>query len=251
MERGKTMKKYFLALLLLMAATPVYAASSCLPYIGETLHFSVGWEFVNAGSATLTYSSMGENGYRVHTFAKTNKFLDIFKKVRDTIVSEGVCLDGKIQSTRFDLNQHENRYKSNKKTEFLWKENRVKYTHNNNTTFYDVPAGHLNVMDAFTHIRMLDLKPGAVIHVPVFDQKKTYHVVVNVSKKKAVLKMPSGEKVECLIIEPKLKTAGVFSSKGKIKIWMTNDSRHIPLKMTAKIKIGRIMARLTGYVPAS
>jgi hypothetical protein len=251
MERGKTMKKYFLALLLLMAATPVYAASSCLPYIGETLHFSVGWEFVNAGTATLTYSSMGENGYRAHTLAKTNKFLDIFKKVRDTIVSEGVCLDGKIQSTRFDLNQHENRYKSNKKTEFLWKENRVKYTHNNNTTFYDVPAGHLNVMDAFTRVRMLDLKPGAEIHVPVFDQKKTYHVVVNVSKKKAVLKMPSGEKVECLIIEPKLKTAGVFSSKGKIKIWMTNDSRHIPLKMTAKIKIGRIMARLTGYVPAS
>ncbi len=245
------MKKYFLLLLLLVAATPVHAASSCIPYIGETLHFSVGWEFVNAGSATLTYSSMGENGYRAHTFAKTNKFLDMFKKVRDTIISEGVCLDGKMQSTRFDLNQYENRYKANKETEFLWKENRVKYTHNNHTTFYDVPAGHLNVMDAFTHVRTLDLKPGAVIHVPVFDQKKTYHVVVNVSKNTTMLKMPSGERVECLIIEPELKTAGVFSSKGKIKIWMTNDSRHIPLKMTAKIKIGRIIARLTGYVPAS
>jgi hypothetical protein len=62
-----------------------------------------------------------------------------------------------------------------------------------------------------------------------------------------MLKMPSGKRVECLIIEPELKTAGVFSSKGKIKIWMTNDSRHIPLKMSAKIKIGRIIARLTGY----
>jgi len=245
------MKKYILTLLLLMIATPAHAAPSCIPYMGETLHFSVGWEFVNAGSATLSYSPISENGYRVHTLAKTNKFFDMFKKVRDTIVSEGLCLNDKMQSTRFDLDQHENRYNSNKKTEFLWKENKVKYTQNNHTDTYDVPAGHLNVIDAFTYVRTLDLKPGDKIHVPVFDQRKTYDIVIYVSKKKQVLKMPSGEKVECLIVEPKLKTAGVFSSKGTIKVWMTNDSRHVPLKMTAKIKIGRIIARLTGYTPGS
>ncbi len=232
---------------LLLACTPGQALSTCLPYVGESMTFSVGWEFVNAGSAILNYSPMGENGYRIHTLAKTNKFFDLFKKVRDTIISEGVCVDGKLQSTRFDLNQHENRYRANKKTEFLWKENKVRYTQNNRTDIYDVPAGHLNVMDAFTKVRMLDLKPGDVIHIPVFDSRKSYDVIINVSNKKQKVRMPSGKMVECLIIEPKLKTAGVFSSKGSIKIWMTNDHRHIPLKMTAKIKIGRIIARLINY----
>ncbi|MES0371302.1 MAG: DUF3108 domain-containing protein, partial [Mariprofundaceae bacterium] len=61
------------------------------------MKFSVGWEFVNAGTATMRFSNKGENGYRVDTDARTNKFFDIFKKVRDSIVSEGICVNGKLQ----------------------------------------------------------------------------------------------------------------------------------------------------------
>lgn len=245
------MKKLFLPIVLLFVWTQSAQATECQPYIGETLVFNVGWEFVNAGTATMTTTRMGKNGYRLHTLAKTNAFFDLFKKVRDTIVSEGVCLNGQMQSTKFDLNQHENRYKANKSTTFRWQENKVDYTQNNLTTTYDVPAGHLNVFDAFTKVRTLDLKPGVEIHIPVFDARKTYDVIIHVSDKTEHIRAPSGELVECLIVEPKLKTAGVFSSQGKIKIWMTNDQQHVPLKMTAKIKIGRIVARLVGYTPAS
>lgn len=244
------MKKIFLFPLLLFLALPSAQAATCQPYIGEQLVFSVGWEFVNAGTATMTTSAQGKDGYRIHTLAKTNNFFDMFKKVRDTIVSEGICIDGQMQSTRFDLDQHENRYKANKSTLFRWQENKVDFTQNKQTDTYDVAAGHLNVFDAFTKVRTLDLKPGTEIRIPVFDSRKTYEVIVHVSDKKELIRAPSGELVECLIVEPKLETEGVFSSKGQIKIWMSNDSRRIPLKMTAKIAIGRIVARLTGYTPA-
>ncbi|MDX8396606.1 MAG: DUF3108 domain-containing protein [Mariprofundaceae bacterium] len=241
------MKYLFVLLCLTLFGAPAYASTACMPHAGEQITFSIGWEFVNAGKAVLNYSTQGESGYKIHTDARTNGFFDMFKKVRDVIVSKGVCVDGKMQSTHFELKQHENRYKANKSTEYLWKENKVKYTHNGKEEFFDVPAGHLNVIDAFTRVRSLDLKAGDEIHIPVFDSRKTYDVVVRVSEKKDRIRAPSGKLVECLIIEPMLQTAGIFSSKGKIKIWLSNDGKHVPMKVTAKIKIGRVIARLIDY----
>jgi hypothetical protein len=218
----------------------------CLPFNGETMKFSVGWEFINAGTATMRFSNTGEGGYLIDTDARTNKFLDMFKKVRDKIVSKGVCIDGKLQSTLFDIEQNERKYHAKKKTDFLWQENKVNYTQNNKTDSYDVPAGHLNVLDAFFLTRTLPVKDNEVLKVPVFDSRKVYEIEVRLLKKEKI-RAPWGGMVECLVIEPKLKTAGIFSSAGSMKIWLTNDARRIPLKMTAKIKIGRIIARLTDY----
>ncbi len=186
-------------------------------------------------------------GWQVTTVAKTNKVLDIFKKVRDYITAEGTCIAGRMQSTLFDANLHERKYKAKKRTEFLWEENRVSHTQNKTTEYFDVPAGHLSVVDAFLAVRGLHLEPGKTIKVPVFDSRKRYEIEVNVSSKKEVLRAPWGEKVSCIIVTPKLKTGGIFARKGAMTLWMTDDARHIPVKMAAKIKIGRILAHLTDY----
>lgn len=223
---------------------------SPLPFHGESMQFAVGWEFVTAGTATMRFSNRGENGYRIDTDARTNSFFDMFKKVRDTITSEGLFINGKPQSTLFDLVQNERKYHAKKRTDFLWKEDKVNYTQNGKTDSYDVPAGHLNVMDAFFLTRTLPVKDGKVLKVPVFDSRKKYEIEVRLLRKETV-STPWGQLVECLVIEPKLKSEGIFSSVGTMQIWLTNDERRIPLKMTAKIKIGRIIARLTGYQPPS
>lgn len=214
------------------------------------MQFAVGWEFVNAGTATMRFSNRGKDGYRIDTDARTNRFFDMFKKVRDTITSEGLFINGKPQSTRFVLVQNERSYHARKRTDFLWKEDKVNYTQNGKTDSYDVPAGHLNVMDAFFLTRTLPVKEGEVLKVPVFDSRKKYEIEVRLLRKELV-STPWGKPVECLVIEPKLKSEGIFTSVGTMQVWLTNDARRIPLKMTAKIKIGRIIARLTGYQPPS
>ncbi|MDX8390505.1 MAG: DUF3108 domain-containing protein [Mariprofundaceae bacterium] len=233
----------------LLSGGDLQAKPDCLPYIGEQLTFSIGWEFVYAGTSTVSYEKLASGGYAIRSFARTNKFFDMFKKVRDVILSEGICHKGNMQSTRFELNQHENRYKANKLTVFDWQNNRALYTQNDSTDIYDVPVGHLNVLDAFSKVRQLDLQLGSELHIPVFDSRKVYDVVVKVHKKTEMLRAPWGGFVKCVLIEPILKTAGIFSSKGRIKIWMTHDDRHIPIKLTAKIKIGRIIGRLIDYQP--
>jgi len=240
------MKNIYLFVLLLCMPANIYA-QDCMPYAGESLTFSVGWEFINAGRATMHVSTPEQNKYTIQTFARTNKILDIFKKVRDTITSQGICIDNHMQSTNFDLEQHERKYHAVKKTRFDWQHDQVFYTQNNKTDTYKVKAGHLNVMDAFFLVRNQPLEAGQTLSIPVFDSRKTYEVVVHVDKKTKKLHTPWGEYIDCILVEPKLKTAGVFSSKGKMKIWMTNDERHIPIKLVAKIKIGHIVATLVDY----
>ena len=221
-------------------------ALPCMPYVGEQFSFDVGWEFINAGSATMNISAKNQ-GWQVKTFARTNKVLDVFKKVRDTITAEGLCVNGQMQSTVFDADLKERKYSAKKYVRFLWKKNQVSYTQHKNTELFDVPAGHLSVIDAFLAVRKLDLTPGQTLNIPVFDSRKRYEVIVNVMDKKKRLKTPWGEEVDCIVIKPKLKTEGIFASKGEMTIWMTDDKRHIPIKMRAKIKFGRVFAHLTGY----
>ncbi len=222
------------------------AANLCMPYIGEHLSFDIGWEFINAGSTTLDINST-ESGWQVQTFARTNSFLDAFRKVRDHITAEGLCVNNKMQSTLFDADLHERKYKAQKRTEYLWQENKVTHTQNQITEYFDVPAGHLSVIDAFLAVRGLTLKPGQTVNIPVFDSRKQYEIEVNVLPKKETLKAPWGKRVSCILVKPKLKTAGIFASKGEMLLWMTDDEHHIPIKMKAKIKYGSIYAKLTAY----
>jgi len=246
------MKTLISAMLLLVLCWPassqaaVDEGSPCMPYIGEHLGFDVGWEFINAGSATMDIVPM-ENGWRAKTFARTNKILDIFKKVRDYITAEGICVNGKMQSTLFDANLHERRYRAQKRTEFIWRKNQVTHTQHEVTEFFDVPAGHLSIIDAFLAVRNLDLKAGQTLEIPIFDSRKRYEIQVNILDKTETLKAPWGEMVRCIIVNPKLKTAGIFTHKGTMTLWMTDDARHIPIKLKAKIKFGHIYAHLTSY----
>ncbi len=235
---------------LVPAPTPATAGSdavACMPFAGESMVFNVGWEFINAGTAHMQVSA--RNGhYRIDTTARSNKLLDVFHKVRDTIISEGICRDGKLQSTLFDVTQNEGRYHARKTVRFLWRKHQVVRTKKGRTETFDVPPGHLNALDAFFAVRRMTLAPGDVARVPMFDSRKRYMVEVRVLGRKK-LRAPWGERVNCIVIEPKLKTKGIFSSKGKVKIWLTDDARHIPLKMVARIKFGHIAARLTAYQP--
>jgi len=217
-----------------------------MPYIGEHLGFDVGWEFINAGSATMDIVPLAK-GWQARTFARTNKVLDVFNKVRDYITAEGICVNGKMQSSVFDANLHERKYKAKKRTDFIWRKNQVTYTQNQMTEYFDVPAGHLSIIDAFLAVRNLDLKAGQTLEVPIFDSRKRYEIQVNILNKKEMLKAPWGEMVRCIIVSPKLKTAGIFANKGTMTLWMTDDARHIPIKLKAKIKFGHIYAYLTSY----
>jgi len=51
-----------------------------------------------------------------------------------------------------------------------------------------------------------------------------------------------------LILQPSLREdAGIFKAKGKLKVWVTNDDKKMPVKMKSKIPVGSISAELSKY----
>ena len=53
------------------------------------------------------------------------------------------------------------------------------------------------------------------------------------------------------MVEPLLlEGTGLFVKQGRLKIWLTDDARRIPVRMRSKVAIGSVSADLEAYTPA-
>ena len=55
----------------------------------------------------------------------------------------------------------------------------------------------------------------------------------------------SAAKFDCVVVEPMLKSEGVFKSKGSILVWLSDDARRIPVLVKSKIPVGSVSVSLT------
>jgi hypothetical protein len=88
-------------------------------------------------------------------------------------------------------------------------------------------------------------KKGEVIQMKNFVDDSTYTLGVKIHGKQTV-SVEAGT-FECIVIEPMVTKGGLFKSEGKILIWITNDERKIPVKVSTKVLIGAIEAELTRF----
>ena len=78
--------------------------------------------------------------------------------------------------------------------------------------------------------------------IPVHDGRRSYTMEVEVQKRERV-RVPAGE-FNCYVIEPKLQSDGIFVKKGRLLVWMTDDKRHIPIRVRTAIPVGSVVANL-------
>jgi len=64
------------------------------------------------------------------------------------------------------------------------------------------------------------------------------------------IKVPAGE-FDCVIIEPVLETSAIFENKGKLTIWLTDDTVKMPVLMRSKVIVGAFEAVLEEYQQSS
>lgn len=106
--------------------------------------------------------------------------------------------------------------------------------------------GSLDLLSAIYFVRLQKLKEGQLIQFPINDDGVNYPFSVVVGKHEK-LKTDCG-KVKTIRLEPKIFGAGqLISRPGEMTMWVTDDNKHIPLRVSAKTSSGNVSAKLLNY----
>ena len=230
-------------------AGSVLPADSPLPFApGEELRFAVKYGPVRAGEARLSVHGPeivdDQTAYRFRSTAESSRFFSTFFPVKDRV--ESVWSVTARLPLRFEKHIREGKYAKDSGMRFDHGQRRATYTNGKSFAF---PEGSQDVLSAFYFVRSQALVPGAVLVVPNHTDGKNYPVEVRVLRRETVT-VPAGT-FACVVVEPLLKSAGLFKQEGSLTIWLTDDARRMPVLMKSKVAVGSIAAELESFTPAA
>ncbi len=113
---------------------------------------------------------------------------------------------------------------------------------------FDIPQYVNDGISAFYYARTLDfsnMKNNDVIHLQNFYNDKTYPLDIKYLGKETI-EVAAGE-FRCIKLQPFFIEGGLFKSEGDITVWLTDDDRKMPVKVSSKIIIGSVDVDLVEY----
>jgi hypothetical protein len=211
--------------------------------VGERLVYSVQYGIVNAGEAILEVKNIGvidaKPVYCIVSDARTNDVFSVFYRVRDRFLSFMDTTD--LVSLRYEKHLREGKFKSDRVVVFDQKQHKAFYEEKEIT----IAPRTQDVLSAMYYSRTLPLKVGHTFALANHTDGKNYPLIVKVLGAERIT-VEAGT-FDCLVVEPFLRYPGIFTQKGRVKLWVTNDRYKIPVLMKSKVIIGEVSAVLTEY----
>jgi len=217
---------------------------------GERLTYEVTWMGMVGGEGVLSVG--GEIDYKGHAVyllkseARSVGFVRKLYKVDDHTKS---FFDlNKLVSHRVEINISEGNYRKRKVIEFDQERGEASYFINDKEPeIFKIDPKSQDSFSSLYAIRALGAKLtiGNPLFIPVFEDRKKYTLKVNVVRRER-LSLPQGM-IDTVVLEPQLKTEGIFSRKGKMTLWLTDDEALTPVVVSSKVLIGAFYATLKDY----
>jgi hypothetical protein len=215
---------------------------------GETLIYEVSWsKIVTAGTAVMEVKeeklANGREAFRFIATSRSVGVVDSFYPVNDRVES---LFDPQImQSLSFNLSESHGKRKRRRTLTFDHAGRTVVSTVNNDPPqTLNIPDPVQDALSSLFYLRtMEDFTIGKTHVIKVHDSGKNWTVeVITLDREK--VKTPAGE-FNTVKVKTFPRYEGVFMNKGEIFIWLTDDSRKIPVLMKSTISIGSIVTTLT------
>ena len=146
-----------------------------------------------------------------------------------------------IFSWRFEKNLKEGSYSANRQYTF---DQRLNLAYDGKDTVKVNPYVQ-DALSALYFVRTQDLEVGKSVYADNFTDGKLYPLEVKVIRREEIT-VPAGT-FECLVVEPLLRSVGVFKHEGKLTVWLTDDRLKMPVLMKSKVLVGSISAELIDY----
>lgn len=114
---------------------------------------------------------------------------------------------------------------------------------------FDVGPCAVDVLSAFFLLRRRGVGENEPLVLPLFDNGKRYSLEIRFRGRETLdLPAPLGKRVPTIIVEPLLlEGTGLFAKEGRLKIWLTDDDRRIPVRMRTKVAIGSVSGDIESY----
>jgi hypothetical protein len=212
----------------------------------QTLTYSVDWRVFPAGTATLHFEATG-NTERITANADTvgaiNLLFHVGDRFQSTFDHEKGC------TYEFDKQTVEGRRQVNSTLKLDYGQGKSILDEKNQVTgqtkHLEVPISGC-LTDLLTGVFYASSQPmelGKSFVLPVVDAMHTVPVTMKVEGREEI-KTTLGT-FKTLRVQP-TADAGVVKNRGNIWIWYTDDDRHLPVQMRARLFWGTITFRLSG-----
>jgi hypothetical protein len=213
----------------------------------QTLTFTVDWRVFTAGTAVFQLEQQG-TVQKITATADTIGAVTMLFPVIDRFQSGFDMKTG--CSTGFSKQLLEGRrrvssdlsfdYKTGRQTQV--EKNLVKGTSKEMTA--SIPACVTDSLSAIFYAASQPMVVGQSIRFPLADSMRTTTVAMKVEAKEEI-KTPAGT-FQTIRVEP-TADEGIVKNRGNIWVWYTDDARHMPVQIRARLFWGTITFHLQSY----
>jgi hypothetical protein len=210
---------------------------------GELFTYAIQYGLIYAGDATLEVRNVAVidsvKAYHVISTAHTSSAFDHVFKVRDR--HDSLVDYENLFSLSFEKHLREGKFKRDEKVVFDQKNHMAIYADKK----VPIAPNTQDFLSALYYARTLPLDVGQAIALANHTGGKNYPIYIKVLRRERI-KVPAGE-FDCLVVEPVLQTSSLFENKGKLTMWVTDDTVRMPVLLRSKVVIGAFEAVLKSY----
>ena len=238
-----------LALLAICAflVLPLSVSPASALTVPEKLVYDVSWTGLTAATAVHEVTAKGDELHIVST-TRSSGFLNAFFAVDDR--AESVLTRGsgdRFGSPKsYHQNMKEGSYRALREARFDPQSLKVetKDLLKKTQKIDSISSNTFDSLSCIYYIRSLDLVPGKSVYVDIFDCKRLWKTEVKVLRREEITTRLG--RFKTLVVMPLLRAEGQTPRFGQTVVWLTDDSLRIPVKMSTKVKVGKITATLSG-----
>jgi hypothetical protein len=210
----------------------------------QTLSFTVDWRVFTAGTAVFHLEQVG-SVQKVTATADTVGTITMLFPVVDTFQSSFDTKTG--CSVGFSKQLSEGRRKVTSDLTFDYPAGKQNQTEKNlvkgtqKTLQASIPACVTDSLSAIFYAASQPMVLGQPIKFPLADSMRTVTVAMKVEAKEEI-KTPAGT-FQTIRVQP-TADEGIVKNRGAIWIWYTDDARHMPVQIRARLFFGTITFHL-------
>lgn len=97
-------------------------------------------------------------------------------------------------------------------------------------------------------LRTIPLEVGKTYDFDRYFRPDRNPVRIRVLRREKV-KVPAGT-FDAIVVQPVIKTKGIFSENGHAEVWLSDDERHIMLQLKSQLKFGSLNLYLKSFFPS-